>query len=107
MEGPKQASGRFASDGERQGVGNVLTVPYVIDNESHRMADVLGDLLRDHQGKSLDIATAYFTVGGFKLIQEGLFSLGNLRLILGSEPTASEQLGLRPDRGIKGLIRHD
>jgi hypothetical protein len=32
------------------------------------------------------VATAYFTVGGFGLIQEGLATLGNVRLLLGAEP---------------------
>lgn len=83
-------------------------LPYVIDNETSRLADVLGSLLREHRGKSLDVATAYFTVGGFGLIREGLVALGNLRLILGAEPTSGEQIGLRPDAGlVKGLIRGD
>ena len=51
------------------------------------------------------MATAYFTVGGFGLLREGLFGLGNLRLLLGAEPTSDEQLGLRPHAGnITGLI---
>jgi superfamily II DNA or RNA helicase len=85
-----------------------MRIPYVIDNETFRMADVLAQLLHQHQGKSLDVATAYFTVGGFGLIQEGLHDLGNLRLILGAEPTTGEQIGLRPDSGVaKRLIRAD
>lgn len=85
-----------------------MHLPYVIDNQSHRLADVLVALLREHRGKSLDIASAYFTVGGFGIVQEGLVNLGNLRLILGAEPTTGEQIGLRPDPGvIKGLVRRD
>ncbi len=41
------------------------------------------------------MATAYFTVGGFGLVKEGLLSLGSLRLLLGAEPTTGEQVGLR------------
>ncbi|HEY6998032.1 MAG TPA: helicase-related protein [Candidatus Binatia bacterium] len=56
----------------------------------------------------MDVATAYFTVGGFGLIQEGLATLGNFRLLLGSEPTGGEQLGLRPDAAVvRGLVRRD
>src|SRR5229473_8489859 len=85
-----------------------MPLPYVIDNQTHRMGDVLSALLQEHVSKSLDLATAYFTVGGFGLLQEGLLGLGNLRLILGAEPTSGEQIGLRPDAGIvKGLIRRD
>jgi len=82
-----------------------IRIPYVIDNQTHRMADVLGALLREHAARSLDIATAYFTVLGFGLLREGLFGLGNLSLILGAEPTSGEQIGLRPDAGlVKGFI---
>ena len=85
-----------------------MRVPYVIDNQSHRLADILGGLLREHQGRSLDVATAYFTVGGFGLIKDGLLELGNFRLLLGAEPSAGEQLGLRPDSSIvAGLLRRD
>ena len=54
------------------------------------------------------MATAYFTVGGFGLLREGLLGLGNLRLLLGAEPTSGEQLGLRPHAGnVTRLIRRD
>jgi hypothetical protein len=85
-----------------------MRLPYVIDNQTSRLADVIASLLAEHRGKSLDVATAYFTVGGFGLIQEGLHDLGNLRLILGAEPTTGEQIGLRPEPSvIKRLIQHD
>ena len=47
------------------------------------MADVLNNLLSQHSGHSLDIATAYFNVGGWQLLRQGLTTLGNLRLLLG------------------------
>jgi len=54
------------------------------------------------------VATAYFTVGAFGLVQDGLTHLGNLRLLLGAEPTTGEQLGLRPDAAVvRGLVRRD
>src|ERR671922_953203 len=85
-----------------------MKLPYVIDNQSHVLADILKGLLTDHKGRSLDVATAYFTVGGFGLVQEGLASLGNFRLLLGAEPTTGEQLGLTPDAVVvRGLIRKD
>ena len=74
-----------------------MKLPYVIDNQSHILADILKGLLTEHKERSLDVATAYFTVGGFGLVQEGLAHLGNLRLLLGAEPTAGEQVGLRPE----------
>ena len=76
--------------------------PYVIDNQTHVLADILKDLLTEHKGRSLDVATAYFTVGGFGLLQEGLMDLGNFRLLLGAETRSGEQVGLRPDAGVVG-----
>jgi len=85
-----------------------MRLPYVIDNQNHRMADVLGGLLAAHQGRSLDVATAYFTVGGFGLLREGLGMLGSFRLLLGAEPGSAEQLGLRPgETAVPALIRRD
>lgn len=45
-----------------------MKIPYVIDNQTHRLADILNALLVEHKGRSLDVATAYFTVGGFGLL---------------------------------------
>ena len=88
--------------------GEPLHLPYVIDNQSHKLSEVLNGILQEHGGRSLDAASAYFTVGGFGLLQRGLENLGNFRLILGAEPTTGEQLGLRPDPGlVKGLIQGD
>src|SRR3989442_1491102 len=85
-----------------------MRIPYVIDNQNHLMVDILGALLAEHKGRSLDVATAYFTVNGFGLLRAGLAELGNFRLLLGAEPTSGEQIGLRPDAdNIKGLIRQD
>src|SRR6266566_5411473 len=84
-----------------------MTTPFVIDNQQRKMADVLNDLLRNHKGHSLDIATAYFNVGGWQLLREGLNGLGNFRLLLGDEPEAGSDLGLREigAKPVKGLIR--
>jgi len=56
-----------------------MSIPYVIDNQTYRLSDILNALLQEHKGRSLDVATAYFTVGGFGLVKDGLLSLGNLR----------------------------
>src|SRR2546423_2121820 len=71
------------------------------------MADVLNALLRHHSGQSLDVATAYFNVGGWQLLRDGLNGLGNFRLLLGDEPEAGSDLGLREigAKPVKGLIR--
>ena len=81
-----------------------VLIPYVIDNQAHRMAGVLNDILAQHAGKSLDVATAYFNIRGFTLLREGLQDLGSFRLLLGDEPHGGPQIGLRP-RAALGLNR--
>ena len=81
-----------------------MYIPYVIDNQNHPLADVLCEVLGGHSGKSLDIATAYFNVRGFTLLQQGLQGLGSFRLLLGDEPQDGESVGLRP-RAASRLIQ--
>ena len=47
----------------------MIAIPFVIDNQQHKMADVLNDLLH-HRRHSLDIATAYFNVDGWRLLRQ-------------------------------------
>lgn len=85
-----------------------LKLPYVIDNQTHRLLDVLQGLLVEHSGRSLDVATAYFTVGGFGLLRDGLQELGSFRLLLGGEPRSGEELGLRAGaERLERLIERD
>ena len=79
----------------------MLHIPFVIDNQVHRMADVLNGILAEHGGRSLDVATAYFNVRGFTLLQEGLQGLGSFRLLLGDEPRDGEAVGLRPRAALR------
>src|SRR5436305_1466633 len=91
-----------------QSLTGITSLPYVIDNRRQVLADVLRDLLGRHGGLSLDVATAYFSVGGFGLLKEGLRDLGSFRLLLGAEPLRGEQIGLWPESArVKGLIRKD
>src|SRR5438132_13667174 len=69
---------------KKENRSSTLTIPFVIDNQQHKMAGVLNDLLAQHKGHSLDVATAYFNVGGWQLLREGLNGLGNFRLLLGA-----------------------
>ena len=77
-----------------------MKIPYVIDNTEITLADILTGLLRQYVGQSLDTATAYFNVGGFSFIKEGLQSLGSFRLLLGDAPEGAERIGLRPEKNI-------
>ncbi len=85
-----------------------MHIPYVVDNEEHRLADVLNQVLAEHAGRSLDVATAYFTVGGYAQVRERIAELGSLRLLLGAEPSHGMDIGLRPDPGlVRGLMKRD
>lgn len=72
-------------------------IPFVIDNQQHRMTDALNELLDQSAGKPLDIATAYFAISGYRLVKEGLHQVGAFRLLLGAEPHAGADIGLRPN----------
>ncbi len=73
-----------------------MTVPFVVDNEEVTAAQVLQQLLTESEARPLDVATAYFSISGYALLKEGLHRLGALRLLLGAEPKAGEDVGLRP-----------
>jgi hypothetical protein len=77
-----------------------MILPYVIDNRAHTLADILDDLLRGDTVHAMDVATAYFNVGAFDLLREGLRDLVSLRLLLGAEPGGGEDLGLRIRRDL-------
>ncbi len=61
-----------------------MRIPYVIDNQQHRLADVLNEVLAEHTGRSIDVATAYFRVTGYGVVHERLSTVGSFRLLLGS-----------------------
>jgi SNF2 family DNA or RNA helicase len=85
-----------------------MTIPYVLDNVHHRLSDTLNSLLDQSAGRPLDIATAYFSVSGYRLVKDGLHHLGAFRLLLGSEPHAGEDIGLRADpRRLKARLKGD
>src|SRR5436190_2135924 len=74
-----------------------MPIPFVIDNQQRRLADALDELLAQSLGKLLDIATAYFTISGYRLLRQGLHQLGAFRLLLGSEPHTGPDVGLKPN----------
>lgn len=73
-----------------------MRLPYVIDNQTHALADVLNFLLAEQPHSSLDIATAYFSITGYKELAAHLNTLRSFRLLLGFEPKAGPDVGLRP-----------
>ena len=44
-----------------------MPIPFVLDNQQHRLADALNELLAQSAGKPLDIATAYVAISGYRL----------------------------------------
>ena len=86
-----------------------MTIPAVIDNSDHLLADSLNELLGQCAGSPVDIATAYFSISGYRLVRERLHQSGALRLLIGSSPETGADVGLRPDdtRGLKARLRGD
>ena len=41
-----------------------MRIPYVIDNQQHRLADVLNEVLAEHTGRSLNVSTACLFAAG-------------------------------------------
>jgi len=84
----------------------VRQIPYVIDNDRHKLADVLNQVLDDHADLAMDIATAFFNVRGYGLVRDRLKKLGSLRLLLGAEPHTAADLGLKPRlEALKAALR--
>lgn len=85
-----------------------MQIPFVIDNLKHRLADTLNHLLGQSAGRPLDIASAYFSISGYRMVKEGLHHLGAFRLLLGHDPKDGAEVGLRPNRDVlKARIRGD
>ncbi len=85
-----------------------MRIPYVIDNQTHKLSDVLNALLAEHVGHSLDVATAYFNVGAYRLLGQQLQQLRSFRLLLGFQPSEGRDLGLRPRAEmLKAALRGD
>lgn len=83
-----------------------MRIPYVIDNQTYILAEVLRAMLQEHEGRALDIATAYFSISGYRELRGGLGGLGSLRLLLGFEPQAGADVGLRSPREVlRGGLR--
>jgi hypothetical protein len=49
-----------------------MPLPFVIDNVHHQLVDVLNQLLAQTERMPLDIATAYFSISGYRPLKDGL-----------------------------------
>ena len=71
----------------------VMRIPYVIDNQTHKLSDVLNAILQEYAHHSLDIATAYFNIGGYRLLREQLANVRDFRRLLGFESQGGADVG--------------
>ena len=85
-----------------------MKIPFVIDNLHHRLADTLNELLGQTAGRPLDIATAYFSISGYRLVKDGLHHLGAFRLLIGHDPQTGVDVGLKTDpKALKARLKGD
>ena len=102
-----------------------MRLPRIIDNERHKLGDVLKGLSSKHD--HLSIATGYWDLPGTKLLLEEIKNYKSIRLLLGQEPLitrhkrkleieappsdfpdkdiASDLIGLSQEDGYRELIR--
>lgn len=82
-------------------------IPYVIDNQNYKLAEVLNNIMYDGKGHSLDVASAYFSISGFRLLRESLKNLRSFRLLLGFQPVEAKDVGMNPNASalLKALQR--
>ena len=75
-----------------------MKLHYVIKNQTYKLADVLNEVIASREGYSLDITTAYFSISGFRLLQEQLERLRSFRLLLGFQHLEAKHIKLNPSR---------
>ena len=78
----------------------IMNLPYVIDNRTSRLGEVINQLLGDADIQGLDVATAYFNIHGFDIIKREMKEINSFRMLLGSEPQSGAELGLRIRRDL-------
>jgi len=83
-------------------------IPYVIDNDQHKLGAVLNQVLEDHRDLALDIASAYFNIRGYGVLREQLKGVGSFRLLLGADPQTAAQVGILPSKqALQAALRGD
>jgi len=73
----------------------VTSIPDLIDNSKHKLAEVLQSLLAQGQPPKLDVVTAFFNLKALELLEPGISALARLRLLLGKEQEREFVLGER------------
>ncbi len=66
----------------------------VIDNSQVKLSDFLSQVLHSSQSPNLDIATAFFNIKAYELVQEEIEGSKNFRLLLGKSPEIRKEVTL-------------
>lgn len=72
-----------------------MRIPYVIDNGETKLGEVLDRLLSSRDHHAFDVATAYFNLGAFEILRQGLKHLKKFRLLVGANLASGEDVGLK------------
>ncbi|MER3472505.1 MAG: hypothetical protein C4335_00425 [Armatimonadota bacterium] len=70
-------------------------IPDLIDNQKHRLAEVLRNILAQSHAPCLDVVTAFFNLRGLEVLKPEIEALERLRLLLGKEQEQSFVVGER------------
>jgi len=70
-------------------------IPDLTDNQKHKLAEVLREILRGSQLPRLDIVTAFFNLKGLEALAPELEAVVRLRLLLGKEQEQAFVVGER------------
>ena len=74
-----------------------MDLPDYIDNNQHKLEDVLRSLILDNSQTNLDIATGFFRIEAWLRFELAFNTLTNLRLLIGRDPTIRPAEGDRID----------
>ena len=66
----------------------------VIDNSQVKLSDFLSQVLAATQSPNLDIATAFFNIKAYELVQEEIDGIKKFRLLLGKSPELIKEITL-------------
>ncbi|WP_175586960.1 helicase-related protein [Nostoc sp. UIC 10630] len=74
-----------------------MTLPDYIDNNQHKLEDVLKVLILNESQTNLDIATGFFRIEAWVRLEQAFYTIINLRLLIGRDPTIRPAEGDRID----------
>jgi ERCC4-related helicase len=64
-----------------------MALPDYIDNDRHKLEDILKTLILQDSQTDLDIATGYFRIEAWERLEQAFDTLTNLRLLIGRDPS--------------------